>query len=111
MRTPRVALAALPLLAGAWAFSDALGGHLCALALSALSTVTLSLLADALAHCAGERVLAVCDKHGARNQYGRLLQQQFPDVLVEVHGEGAAESIYRWGPGETRIDVRFRPGA
>jgi hypothetical protein len=40
-----------------------------------------------------------------------LLQQQFPEMLVEVHGEGAAESIYRWGPAETRIDVRFRPGA
>jgi hypothetical protein len=77
----------------------------------ALSRVTFELLAESLAHCAGGRVLAVCDKHGARNQYGRLLQQQFPDVLVEVHREGAAESIYRWGPAETRIDVRFRPGA
>jgi hypothetical protein len=77
----------------------------------ALSRLTLELLGQSLAHCAGERVLAVCDKHGARNQYGRLLQQQFPDLLVEVHGEGAAESIYRWGPSETRIEVRFRPGA
>jgi hypothetical protein len=75
-----------------------------------LSKVTLALLAESLADCAGQRVLAVCDKHGARNQYGRLLQQQFPDVLVEVHGERAAESIYRWGPSETRIDVRFRAG-
>lgn len=41
---PRYALAALPLLGGAWAWSDALGGHLCALALSALSTVTLARL-------------------------------------------------------------------
>jgi hypothetical protein len=77
----------------------------------ALSKVTLALLAESLADCTGEPVLAICDKHGARNQYGRLLQQQFPDVLVEVHGESAGESIYRWGPSETRIDVRFRPGA
>jgi ribonuclease HII len=76
-----------------------------------LSKVTLALLAESLDLCVGEPVLAVCDKHGARNQYGRLLQQQFPDVLVEVHGEAASESIYRWGPTETRIDVRFRPGA
>jgi hypothetical protein len=74
----------------------------------ALSKVTLSLLGEAISHCAGQRVLAVCDKHGARNQYGRLLQQQFPEVLIEVHGESTAESIYRWGPTETRIDVRFR---
>jgi ribonuclease HII len=76
----------------------------------ALSKVTLALLAESLSHCGDEPVLAICDKHGARNQYGRLLQQQFPEVLVEVHRESAAESIYRWGPGETRIDVRFRPG-
>jgi hypothetical protein len=76
----------------------------------ALSKVTLALLAESLAHCAGDKVLVVCDKHGARNQYGRLLQQQFPDVLVEVHGEATRESIYRWGPSETRIDVRFRAG-
>lgn len=77
----------------------------------ALSRMTLALLAESLTDCPGERVLAVCDKHGARNHYGRLLQQQFPDVLVEVHGQGAAESVYRWGPDETRIEVRFRAGA
>jgi ribonuclease HII len=76
----------------------------------ALSKATLSLLAEALARCADGPVRCVCDKHGGRNQYGRLLQQQFPDVLVEVHGESLAESVYRWGPDETRIDVRFRAG-
>ncbi len=77
----------------------------------ALSKTTLALLAEALEQCADEPVLVVCDKHGGRNQYGRLLQQQFPDELVEVHGEGSRESIYRWGPDERRIDVRFRVGA
>jgi hypothetical protein len=41
---PAWALAAIPLLVAAWIWSDALGGHLCALALSALSCVTLARL-------------------------------------------------------------------
>ncbi|MBI3837270.1 MAG: hypothetical protein HY288_04955 [Planctomycetia bacterium] len=76
----------------------------------ALSKITLALLADVLQHCAGEPVRIVCDKHGGRNFYGRLLQQQFPETLVEVHGESAAESIYRWGPADQRIEARFRAG-
>ncbi len=63
----------------------------------ALSQLTLELVASVLPHCAGERVLIVCDKHGGRNRYGRLLQRQFPDPLVEVHRESLAESVYRWG--------------
>ena len=43
-------------------------------------------------------MVVVCDKHGGRNYYGRLLQQQFPDPLVEVHGESSRKSVYRWGP-------------
>jgi hypothetical protein len=76
----------------------------------ALSKITLSLVADMLKHCAGESVLVVCDKHGGRNHYGRLLQQQFPEPLVKVYGESAAESIYRWGPDDERIEIRFRAG-
>ena len=76
----------------------------------ALSKITLGLMAEALADCPGEDVLVVCDKHGGRNFYGRLLQQQFPDVLVEVRGESVAESIYRLGPSGQRIEVRFRAG-
>jgi len=74
-----------------------------------LSKVTLGLIADSLVHC-DDPVLIVCDKHGGRNRYGRLLQQQFPDPLIEVHTEGARESTYRWGPPERRIEVRFRAG-
>ncbi len=77
----------------------------------ALSNITLELLSESLADCAEQPVLAVCDKHGGRNQYGRLLQCRFPDALVEVHGEGSRESIYRWGPEATRIEVRFLAGA
>ncbi|REK06703.1 MAG: hypothetical protein DWQ37_21885 [Planctomycetota bacterium] len=77
----------------------------------ALSCATLELLDEALAHCEGEPVLAVCDKHGGRNRYGRMLQQRFPDVLIEVHGENGGESVYRWGPSDTRVEVRFRARA
>ena len=52
----------------------------------------------------------VCDKHGGRNRYGRLLQERFPEYLIEVHEESLAASTYRWGPDERRIEVRFCAG-
>ncbi len=73
-----------------------------------LSTVTLQLVAQMLQRCEGDDVFIICDKHGGRNFYGRLLQQQFPDPLVEVHGETNAESIYRWGSPGQRVEIRFR---
>jgi hypothetical protein len=75
-----------------------------------LSKVTLALVADALAHCQGEPTLVVCDKHGGRNCYHRLLQEQFPDPLVEVRRESRDESVYAWGPADERVEVRFRSG-
>ena len=75
-----------------------------------LSQTTLALVGDMLKHCAGQPVSIVCDKHGGRNFYGRLLQQQFPERLVEVHGESSAESLYRWGPEAERIEICFRAG-
>ena len=75
-----------------------------------LSKITLALVADALEHCQGEPVVVVCDKHGGRNYYHRLLQEQFPDPLVEVRRESNAESIYAWGKDHARIEVRFRAG-
>lgn len=76
----------------------------------ALSQVTLQLLGRVLDACDGEPVLIVCDKHGGRGKYQRLLQEQFPDPLIEVVCEGLAESIYRWGPAEARREIRFRAG-
>ncbi len=72
-----------------------------------LSAVTLALLAEVLTDCQGEEVLIVCDKHGGRNSYGPLLQKQFPEPWIEVHRETLAESVYRWGPSEARIEARF----
>lgn len=74
----------------------------------ALSQLTLRLAGEALGLCEDEPVMIVCDKHGGRNQYGRLLQQQFPDPLIEVYAEQLAESIYRWGPPERRMAFHFR---
>jgi ribonuclease HII len=81
----------------------------------ALSTLTLRLLDHALrTHVfpqnVEEPVIVVCDKHGGRNRYGRLLQQQFPDTLVEVYEESLAESVYRWTLQQMRIETRFRMG-
>jgi ribonuclease HII len=73
-----------------------------------LSRASIELVAELLSAFPGEAVLVVCDKHGGRNRYGRILQQQFPDVLVEVRGEKQAESVYRWGPKAQRVEVRFR---
>jgi hypothetical protein len=72
-----------------------------------LSVLTLRLLAEALAEIGDEPVAVICDKHGGRNAYQSLLQQHATDYLVEVHGEGAEESLYRWGPAERRTEVRF----
>ncbi len=75
-----------------------------------LSRLTLELIADSLTVCPGAPVFVICDKHGGRNRYGSLLQRQFPDSLVEVHGESAAVSIYRWLHDEQRVEVRFQAG-
>jgi len=75
-----------------------------------LSKVTLSLVAEMLERCVDGPVKVVCDKHGGRNFYGRFLQQQFPDHLVEVYRESTPLSCYRWGPDHARVEVQFRSG-
>ena len=73
-----------------------------------LSLVTLSLVKQLLAKYKDEPVRILCDKHGARNRYGALLQQQFPDHLVEVYRESQDESVYFWGPARRRVEIRFK---
>lgn len=76
----------------------------------ALSRLTLELVANLLAEFPPADTLVVCDKHGGRSRYAGLLQHLFPDALVEVLDERAAESAYRWGPLNSRIEFRFRAG-
>jgi len=53
-------------------------------------------------------VWVVCDKHGGRDRYHALLSEHFPDNFIEIHGEGRAASVYRFGPAERRIEFRFQ---
>ncbi len=80
----------------------------------ALSRWTLALVARAMAlvgplrHATPVAFCVVCDKHGGRDRYGPLLSECFPDVLVEVHGEGRRRSVYRFGPPERRTEICFQ---
>ncbi len=75
-----------------------------------LSTATLELLRREMARLPNEPIVVVCDKHGGRNKYGPLLQQAFPDYLVEIRRETREESLYCWGPSQRRVEIRFRVG-
>ncbi len=73
-----------------------------------LSRTTLELVSCMLDRCGDAPARVICDKHGGRNRYSALLQQQFTDWLIEVRREGAVESYYAWGLPERRIEIRFR---
>jgi len=72
-----------------------------------LSRTTINLVKQLLTPLGDEAILVQCDKHGGRNKYGPLLQDAFPDYLVEIRGEGRARSVYRWGPAHRRVEARF----
>ena len=74
----------------------------------ALSKTTLELIASLIDQLDDEPIHIVCDKHGGRNRYGPLLQETFPEYLIEVHREGRAESTYQWGPSSDRVTISFR---
>lgn len=76
----------------------------------ALSRLTIGLVAEMLATLDAPAAV-VCDKHGGRNRYGSLLQQQFPDDLVHVLAEGREESAYRCGPSDAATLICFRARA
>jgi hypothetical protein len=75
-----------------------------------LSHTTLELLAELLEPLDEGAIRIHCDKHGGRNRYAPLLQQTFPEHLIEVHCESRAESLYRWGPRERRVEIHFTAG-
>ncbi|MDZ7620311.1 MAG: hypothetical protein U1E05_25190 [Patescibacteria group bacterium] len=75
---------------------------------AALSHVSLELAARLVADLEDGPIAIVCDKHGGRNRYGRLLEEYFPDWLIEVRGEGRERSEYAFGPPQRRIRACFR---
>jgi hypothetical protein len=75
-----------------------------------LSEVTLDLIKKCGEWGAGDLVTIRCDKHGGRSRYGPLLQATFPEYLIEVVREGRAQSVYRWGPANERVDISFVAG-
>jgi len=78
---------------------------------AALSHTTLELVADLVGPCAKGPISVGCDKHGGRNRYHELLADHFPERLIEVCGESRARSVYRFGPAERRVEVRFQTKA
>lgn len=73
----------------------------------ALSQLTLGLVAELAATLGEEPIGVICDKHGGRNRYQRLLADCFPDSFIEVYDEGRELSLYRFGPPQRRFEVRF----
>lgn len=76
-----------------------------------LSRLSLSLVRELLAELPDEPAEIFCDKHGGRNRYAGLIQEQFDEGLLETLAEGSRMSAYRWGPPERRRQMRFEVGA
>jgi len=75
-----------------------------------LSQLTLELVRQQLSLLDDEPVFICCDKHGGRSKYGPFLQQTFPDYIVEIFHESRQQSLYRWGPTDRRVEIRFQAG-
>jgi hypothetical protein len=76
-----------------------------------LSHLTLDLITRMISPLDTQPISIICDKHGGRNRYGSLLSEHFPDDLIEVHGEGRQQSVYRFGLNGRRIEFCFRTNA
>jgi hypothetical protein len=76
----------------------------------ALSRRTLALAAELLAPLQAGQFSIICDKHGGRNRYGRLLGEQFPGEFIEIRDEGRQRSRYCFGPPHRRVEACFRVG-
>lgn len=78
---------------------------------AALSHLTLELICDVMQPLHTGPISAICDKHGGRNRYGRLLAEHFPDWLIEIYGESRRRSDYRFGPPHRRVEFCFQTKA
>ena len=78
---------------------------------TALSHVSLNLASHVIGSLDSGPIAVVCDKHGGRNRYGRLLEEYFPDWRIECCEEGRDRSEYAFGPAERRIRTCFRTRA
>jgi len=78
---------------------------------AALSHTTLALVAALMAPLPEGPISIVCDKHGGRNRYLALLTDHFPEHFIEIHGESRARSVYRFGPQERHVEIRFQTKA
>ena len=76
----------------------------------ALSRITLGLVGDALDSHPPARTVVFCDKHGGRDYYLPLLQQQFPDNWIEVRRQSGMASDYRFGGEERPVEIGFYVG-
>ena len=73
-----------------------------------LSRRTLTLVRELLSEAPSEPARIYCDKHGGRNRYSPVLQQLWPDPLIEVREESRAASRYAWGARRERVEIEFR---
>ena len=78
---------------------------------AALSHETLRLVAGIIEPLGEGPIHVLCDKHGGRNNYRELLEEAFPGCLIEICGEGREQSVYRFGPAERRVEMRFQARA
>jgi len=76
-----------------------------------LSHETLRLVRQVVEPMGNGPIHVLCDKHGGRNAYRELLEEAFPGCLIEICGEGREQSLYRFGPADRRIEIRFRAKA
>ena len=72
-----------------------------------LSHCSLTLARQITEEFTNTKIQIHCDKHGGRNQYSHILQQLFPEYLVEIHEESREISRYAWGPENQRVRCRF----
>ncbi len=76
-----------------------------------LSNLTLDLVARLVEPVRDGPISILCDKHGGRNRYAALLDEHFPGAMIEIYGEGRDASVYRFGPPQRRVEIRFQSKA